>query len=80
MTSAIRWTAGLCSLSGCSGWWGPCQRLFCPHNPGGLDQRAERVEPADQGRVQGPVRQDVRGEWLVGSLDRFAFGLRVARA
>ena len=62
-TCAIRWTAGLCSLSGCSAWWGPCQRLFCPHNPGGLDQRAnESSQPIkDASRVQSGKTSGVSG-------------------
>jgi hypothetical protein len=43
--------------------------------PVGSGSTPQRVEPADQGGVQGPVRQCVGGEWLVGILDRFAFGL-----
>jgi hypothetical protein len=60
---AIRWTAGLCSLWGCSAWWGPCQHLFCPHNPGGLDQRAnESSQPIkDASRVQSGKTSGVSG-------------------
>jgi len=38
---------------------------------------SQGVEPADQRRVCGPVRQGVWGQRLVGALDRFAFGFCV---
>jgi hypothetical protein len=38
--TGIRWTAGLCALSECLGWWGPCRGCFRAHNPGGRGHRA----------------------------------------
>jgi hypothetical protein len=48
-----------------------------PHNCCSPASSPQRVEPGDQGRVQGPVRQGVWGEWFVGIFNRSAFGLGV---
>ncbi|MDN5798009.1 MAG: tyrosine-type recombinase/integrase [Intrasporangium sp.] len=50
--SAIRWTAGLCALSECSGWSGWCRGRGCPHNPGGQGQRViESSQPISEASV-----------------------------
>ena len=58
--TGIRRTAGLCALSACFGWWGPCRWCFRPHNPGGRCYRASEssqpireVSEVQSGRTSG---------------------------
>ena len=59
-THDIRWTAGLCALSGCFGWWRRCRWRIWAHNPGGSVQRPressqliKEVSTVQSGRTSG---------------------------